>query len=167
MSHAEWKDVMNLVFAAIAREPPPVQVFVYLFTALAVVLLAEGVRTVFFRPMARAVASAPPLRLPRLAKKEAPAADARGSQAFETRPPKFTPRPVAALTRNPKRQIVELRRFHPPRPQIRRVVVQVTAAASAPPPIVASLEQAETAPGFYASATAAPADTAPAWTTSA
>jgi hypothetical protein len=147
MSQAEWKDVMNLILAAIGREPPPIQVFIYLFAALAAVLFAEGVRTIFFRPMARAAASAPPLKLPRMAKKEAPAGDMAQSQAFEARPTKFTPRQPPTLARNPKRHIVELRRFTATRPQIRRTGPQRMAVA-APPSVLESLEQPETAPGL-------------------
>lgn len=147
MSHAEWKDVLNLALAVIAREPPPIPVFIYLFAALAVLLAAEGIRTVFFRPMALAAASAPPLRVSRMAKKEAPAGDAVRSQGFEARPAKFTPRASPLLARNPKRHVVELRRVSAPRPQIRRAGPLVMAIAAPQLPAIEPLEQAETAPG--------------------
>src|SRR5215475_5196587 len=44
---AEWKDIWTLAFQAVARQPPPLQIFFWLCVAFVVLMFVEGLRASF------------------------------------------------------------------------------------------------------------------------
>jgi hypothetical protein len=120
MSHAGWKDVLDLALALVARESAPAQIFIFLMLAFALLMVLEGLRANFFpwrsvvprrdrrrlQPLAAALAEAP--------RREVSTPRDVPSSANLLRPKLLTARPV-------KRPTQGMRRQKPTRPQIKRM----------------------------------------------
>lgn len=114
MTHAGWKDVLNLALGLIARQPAPAQIFIYLMLAFTVLMIAEGLRANFFpwRPV-----------VPRRAKRVQPtnAVETMSPPQAQAAPAKREARLQISIARHVKRPTEGIRRQKPMRPQIRRM----------------------------------------------
>ena len=120
MSHAGWKDVLDLALALIARESAPAQIFIFLMLAFVALMVLEGLRANFFpwRPVA-----------PRRGKRQAAIVEDALAEAprvhaaarRETASIEKRPRLQLSLARPVKRPSQGMRRQKPTRPQIKRM----------------------------------------------
>ncbi len=130
MSHAGWKDVLDLALALIARQSAPTQIFLYLALAFTALMVAEGLRANFFpwrsvvpRRDKRGLQSASDARNDTPREHASASAD---MTILEVRP-----RAKLAVARHVKRPNQGIRKQRPMRPQIKRL-----------PPLPASEPQA-------------------------
>jgi uncharacterized protein YjeT (DUF2065 family) len=142
MVQADWKDVVSLAVKLIAREPPPVQIFVWLLVAFAVLMVVEGLRATFLprryvsQIQRRAAGS---LSIPVGAERPKALSGAPISQTFEARKVRFTPAPPL-LARNNRLSAAVPRRQETTKPKIRRISSYFV-MAEAEPEISASLPE--------------------------
>jgi hypothetical protein len=114
MSYAAWKDLGLRAVALISHEPPPTQIFIWLFIAFLALMVLEGLRANFLPARRRNSGSGrAPKTQPAAAVERQTSTDADSFDTASLR------RPVPQL-RNPKRQKADIRRTKPVRPGIRR-----------------------------------------------
>jgi hypothetical protein len=120
MSHAEWKDVLDLALALIARESAPAQIFIFLLLAFTALMVLEGLRANFF-PWRSVVPRRDKRRAQTLADGPVEASRAHASAPRETASVENRPRLQLSLARPVKRPSQGMRRQKPTRPQIKRM----------------------------------------------